>query len=83
MNEPLHTMHNLFIQLGEPNDEMSIRRFIANHRPLAGDVPLHEAPFWTDAQSQFLQEALDSDSDWAIVADELNTALRADCPPVQ
>ena len=83
MNEPTHNMHSLFTQLGEPNDELSIRRFIAAHRPLAGDVLLYDAPFWTEAQKQFLQEALASDSDWALVADELSTALRADCPPAQ
>jgi hypothetical protein len=78
MEEFPHNMHNLFLQLGEPNDEESIRRFIAEHRSLPGDVPLHLAPFWSDAQAQFLQEAVTSDADWAVVVDELSVSLRAD-----
>lgn len=77
MDNSIHNMTNLFSQLGEPNDEASIRRFIGAHRPLAGDVPLHEAPFWSAAQAQFLREAIASDADWAVVVDELDVSLRA------
>ena len=36
------------------------------------------APFWNDAQRQFLREELREDADWAIVVDELSEALHAD-----
>lgn len=77
MERPVHNMSHLFAQLGQPNDEAAIARFIESHRPLAETVQLHEAPFWTASQSGFLREALLQDADWAEVADELNAELRA------
>lgn len=76
MNKPIHHFHDLFAQLGLANDEANIRQFLAAHKPLAGDIALAEAPFWTPAQATFLYEALRDDSDWAEVADQLSTALR-------
>ncbi|MFN4236617.1 MAG: DUF2789 family protein [Vogesella sp.] len=35
-----------------------------------------DAPYWTPAQSRFLREALQQDSDWAELVDQLNQALR-------
>lgn len=70
-----HTMHELFDQLGLPSDEASIQQFVAEHRPLPQNVPLHEAPFWTPAQAQFLREQLQRDADWAEVVDQLNMSL--------
>jgi hypothetical protein len=69
------TMHNLFAQLGLPNEEADIQAFVAKHRPIPQDVPLAEAPFWTESQSQFLRETLQGDADWAEVVDQLNVAL--------
>jgi hypothetical protein len=66
---------NLFAQLGEPNDEASIKRFFETHRPLRGDVRLHEASFWSPSQSAFLRDALLNDAEWAEAADQLNTRL--------
>ncbi len=77
MERPVHNMSNLFAQLGQPNDEAAIARFIESHRPLAEAIQLHEAPFWTASQAGFLREALLQDADWAEVADELNAELRA------
>ncbi len=77
MERPDHSMSNLFAQLGQPNDEAAIARFIESHRPLADDVQLHEAAFWTPAQACFLREAITQDADWAEIADELNAELRA------
>lgn len=77
MERPVHNMSNLFAQLGRPDDEAAIARFIESHRPLAGGVRLHEAAFWSPAQAAFLREALLDDADWAEVADELNTNLHA------
>ncbi|MFT3719145.1 DUF2789 domain-containing protein [Pseudorhodoferax sp.] len=69
------TMHDLFAQLGLPNDEASVQQFITRHRPLPQDVPLHEAPFWSPAQAQFLREQVSRDADWAEVVDQLNASL--------
>jgi hypothetical protein len=77
MERPVHNISNLFAQLGQPNDEAAIAQFIESHRPLAEDVQLHEATFWTPAQAAFLCEAISDDADWAEVVDELNGNLRA------
>lgn len=70
-------MSNLFAQLGEPSDAAAIERFIAAHAPLAENVQLYEADFWTPAQAGFLREALVDDAEWAEVVDELSNELRA------
>lgn len=77
MERPIHNMSNLFAQLGQPSDELAITHFIESRRPLANDVQLHEAAFWTPAQACFLREAILDDADWAEVADELNVELHA------
>jgi len=33
MEQSIHAFHNLFEQLGLPNDDVSIRRFIETHSP--------------------------------------------------
>ena len=75
MERPTHDMSQLFAQLGEPSDDAAIARFIKTHAPLPGSVLLHDAAFWTPAQSRFLREALLEDADWAEVADALNREL--------
>jgi len=77
MERPVHTISNLFAQLGQANDEAAIASFIEKHRPFPDDVQLHEAAFWTPSQASFLSEAILEDADWAEVADELNAELRA------
>ncbi|MGA9395757.1 MAG: DUF2789 domain-containing protein [Azonexus sp.] len=77
MERPVHSLSALFAQLGQPDDEKSIIHFIESHRPLADDVLLHEAAFWTPSQAAFLREAIANDADWAEVTDELNVELRA------
>lgn len=77
MERPVHTLSNLFAQLGQPDDEAAIARFIASHRPLPDDVLLHEAIFWTPSQACFLREAIVEDADWAELVDDLNARLRA------
>jgi len=76
MQEPHHHFSELFAQLGLPNDKQSIAQFLNEHSPLAGDIRLPDAPFWTPAQATFLEEALILDSDWAELADQLSEALR-------
>lgn len=72
-----HTLRALFDQLGLPSNSGAIDAFIAEHRPLADDIALADAPFWTPAQAQFLREEFDEDADWAELVDQLNVRLRA------
>ena len=76
MDTPLHRFHDLFAQLGLPNDAVAIQQFIAAHAPLAAETALADAGFWTPAQALFLREALAQDADWAELADQLSAALR-------
>jgi len=77
METPVHSMANLFAQLGLPQDSAAIDAFIARHAPLPDDVPLPEAKFWTPAQATLLREALRADADWAEIVDQLSVRLRA------
>lgn len=76
METPFHRFGELFAQLGLPDDPAEIARFIARHAPLAGELKLEDAPFWTPAQARFLRDAVAEDSDWAEVVDQLSAALR-------
>lgn len=71
-----HSLSNLFDQLGLPSDATSINNFIEIHRPLAHNVELAQAPWWTASQAAFLRESIADDADWAIMVDELDTLLR-------
>jgi hypothetical protein len=75
METPVHTMENLFAQLGLRSDPDAIASFVAAHSPLAPDVPLADAPFWTPAQARFLREEIVEDADWAEIIDQLNASL--------
>ncbi|MET0327771.1 MAG: DUF2789 domain-containing protein [Luteimonas sp.] len=77
MEHTVHPFSELFAQLGLPDDEASIRAFIAEHAPLPDDMRLEEAPFWNDAQAQLLREERIEDADWIVVIDQLNVALHA------
>lgn len=77
MELSIHNMNSLFSQLGQPSDDEDIARFVANYRPLANGVQLHEASFWTSSQADFLRDAVRDDADWAEVVDELNAELHA------
>lgn len=77
MEPSVHSLRNLFEQLGLPGGEADIARFVAAHRPLAAGIELAEAPFWSAAQAQFLREEVEDDADWAEVVDQLNLMLRA------
>jgi len=63
--------------LGLPSENDAIDEFIASHRPIAAAMPLAEAPFWSSGQAAFINEALNADSDWAEMVDQLNSCLRA------
>lgn len=76
MDTGLHRLPALFDQLGLPSDPEGIRDFIARHRPLESTVRLHEAPWWSRAQADFLRESIEQDAEWAEAADELDALLR-------
>lgn len=77
MDTPSHPFHDLFAQLGLPSDGPDIAHFLAMNAPLPGTVLLPDAPFWSSAQATFLREALQQDSDWTQLVDQLSQALRA------
>lgn len=75
MENSLHTINNLFAQLGLPSDNASIDAFVSSHRPLDNAVALYRAPFWSQSQRSFLKEQIIGDADWAGVIDDLNCRL--------
>ena len=76
MDTEKHNLPSLFRQLGLPSDQADIAEFVDSHRPLSDAVRLADAPFWSEAQAQFLREEIYEDSDWAEVVDQLNLMLR-------
>lgn len=76
MDTSKHTLSTLFQQLGLEADEESIEDFVTKYSPLPREIALQDAPFWSESQSQFLEEGLEEDSDWAEVIDELDARMR-------
>jgi hypothetical protein len=68
-------MQTLFEQLGLSSNETAIENFIFNNH-MGRDIPLDHAAFWNTGQAQFIREALDQDSDWSEVVDQLDAMLR-------
>ena len=77
MDKPIHRFAELFTQLGLPSNEPEIRQFLEAHTPLAANLTLADAPFWTPGQAAFLREEIVKDADWAELVDQLDTSLRA------
>lgn len=77
MESSIHSLNNLFAQLGLASDQQSVENFINTHSPLATDILLSDAPFWTPAQASFLREEILNDADWAEVIDQLNAKLHS------
>lgn len=75
MDTSEHSMQGLFLQLGLSNNSNAIDAFFGNHY-LPTDIPLEQAAFWSAAQAQFIQEALEQDSDWTEIVDQLDAQLR-------
>lgn len=71
-----NTLEVLFAQLGLPNSPSEIEQFVARHRPLAPDIQLADAHFWSEGQAQFLREEIAEDAEWAEAVDQLNVMLR-------
>ena len=74
MDLETYNLKTLFEQLGLPSDDSEIDDFIEAH-PLDAGTKLVDAPFWTDAQKQTLEDWIIKDDDRAIVFDELNVRL--------
>jgi hypothetical protein len=71
-----HTIHTLFEQLGLDSSEDAIQRFLQTRFPLPKNLPLQQAAFWSLSQAQFLREAVNDDSVWSNVVDQLDVMLR-------
>lgn len=71
MRSNVHSMPDLFRQLGLPADPASIRDFIARHEGVCTTCTLPHAPIWTESQRAFLEQAVAEDADWALPAEEL------------
>ena len=71
------TMTNLFLQLGLDESEQGIADFIKTHQ-LPAEVAMGDAPYWSDAQRQFLVEQLKADAAWAMIVDQFNESLHAE-----
>ena len=76
MDQSVHTLNDLFRQLGMPDTRADVSRFIALHRPLAPEVKLADAAFWEPSQARFLREECIRDADWAMLIDTLDASLR-------
>ncbi|WP_367395344.1 DUF2789 family protein [Cupriavidus sp. Agwp_2] len=55
MTTQLHSLAELFAQLGLPSDESDVKAFVAKRSPLPLDIELWEASFWTPAQASLLR----------------------------
>lgn len=76
MNHAHHPMSELFKQLGLPFKKRQIQAFLVEHSPLPPGRLLADACFWSASQATFLREALEQDSDWSAIVDQLSQALR-------
>lgn len=77
MNTAEPRMSNLFKQLGLDDSDQAIADFILKHQ-LPADVEISDAPFWEDAQRQFISEQIKADAPWALIVDQLNESLHED-----
>ena len=77
MEDSIPSMTRLFDQLGLSSQPTQIQTFIAAHKPLPAQIALQDAAFWSPSQAEFLRAEMNGDTDWAIVIERLNAALRA------
>lgn len=76
MDQPVHSLGDLFAQLGLPADDASIDAFIRAHSPIPAYISLADASFWNPSQAAFLKQQWLGDADWAEAVDQLDLALR-------
>ncbi|MBT3146673.1 DUF2789 family protein [Neptunomonas phycophila] len=74
MDTNLHTLPNLFLQLGLSDKPEEMESFIKSHT-LSDGQKIEEAEYWTEGQAQFLKESRDLDGAWAESVDELSALL--------
>lgn len=77
MEDLIPSMTRLFDQMGLESEPKFIESFIAAHKPLPDSIALADAPFWSASQAEFLRSEVAEDTDWAIVIERLNAALRS------
>lgn len=75
MDTSSHTIEELFQQLGLEDSSEAIDAFITNH-PLTKGMTLTDAPYWSQAQAEFLKQALKQNEDWAEVVGTFDAQLR-------
>lgn len=76
MDRSEHTMKCLFSQLGIDNGPQSIEIFITANKGIARNLRLADANIWSNAQAEFIREAIQLDSDWCEIVDTLDAMLR-------
>ncbi|OAU96202.1 MULTISPECIES: DUF2789 family protein [Moraxella] len=69
-----HTINELFEQLGLDSSDEAIEQFIADNQ-LPEDVPLNEAPFFSESQRNFISEAWKMDAVFVMAVEELNARI--------
>jgi hypothetical protein len=69
-----HDIGNLFLQLGLPSGAQDIDQFVGHHK-LPHGIALHNAPYWNASQALFLKQAIECDSEWSEVVDQLAVRL--------
>ncbi|QLG87248.1 DUF2789 domain-containing protein [Chitinibacter bivalviorum] len=74
MENPVHSMANLFSQLGLASSNDAMTLFVRLHT-LSPTIELEKAPFWSPSQIAFLLEARADDSDWSELVDQLDVML--------
>lgn len=75
MEKSLHSVRELFKQLGLPADVDAIEQFLTEKTPLQPGTLLANASFWSTDQRIFLEEEWLRDADWVSTIDLLNTLL--------
>ncbi|UPW20763.1 DUF2789 domain-containing protein [Agarivorans sp. TSD2052] len=76
MESGIHSLSDLFQQLGLDPSINGIAQFVAEHAPIPADVLLHQASFWNANQAEFLAESVAQDADWSELVDQLDIMLR-------
>ena len=76
MGTPVHSMNQLFDQLGLPSGSQEIDKFIEQQKPVADSKKIYEMDFFSDSQRTFLKEAKEHGGDWAELTDILDSLLR-------
>lgn len=71
----IHSMSELFDQLGLPSSDSAIDAFIAKHQQKKLTVAIEHLDVWSPAQATFLKESRCDDADWAEIVDELAARL--------